>query len=251
MTFEKYVNGPQFEDFTSVQTTDHIYVFEQKCKSSLLCCLKLFPFCLPLSFTDEDQPLYHNGHRVISSGTRLRIFDCNKKEWSQIKEIEAFKDQEDGAKLDEIVFNIYDEIYVLLFNRFEGVKLDSLWRFDHEHFKFEKYSSINVSLHNFLFYIVLALNSGAFWGFHLWSRSDSGCWIPSHSRALLHCQNPYWSSWIHHLPVKAYSRPSFHRHNHSRKGPWRCLRIPRLHYCECSLSSKRDLHDFGCYGMWI
>ncbi|CAD5234717.1 unnamed protein product [Bursaphelenchus xylophilus] len=122
MTLQKIASGPEVEEGTCVQIDQTIYLFESKY---------------------EDQPDYHSGHRVISIGSSVQSFDVFKKQWSPVSLVPPILEKQDQGKLDELLFLHSGKLFLLLFNRFEGLSLHSLWRFDQENLKFVKHSDIH------------------------------------------------------------------------------------------------------------
>ncbi|CAD5229086.1 unnamed protein product [Bursaphelenchus okinawaensis] len=122
MSLQKIAGGSGIEDGMSVQIDETVYIFETKY---------------------EDQTEYHNGHRIIANGSRCQSFNTYKKEWSTISEVPAILEESQRGKLDELLFLHSGTLFLLLFNRFEGLSLHSLWRFETQNSRFTKHSDIN------------------------------------------------------------------------------------------------------------
>lgn len=82
----------------------------------------------------------------MSGGSSVISFDTNENQWSnEFFESKAFLSKDETRKLDEFIFTFAGSIFLLLVNRFEGLRLDSLWKFDEQSKEWTKQSDINVS----------------------------------------------------------------------------------------------------------
>ncbi|KAI6226919.1 hypothetical protein M3Y95_00672000 [Aphelenchoides besseyi] len=127
MNATKIAENPPLTDDETYQATrngDKIWLFQEKY---------------------EDQVDYHYGHRVLNAGSLAISFDTKTNKWNGNKfaDVSALVSQNEQGRLDEIVFTFAGSIFLLLFNRFEGLRLESLWKFDEEKIQWTKHSDIN------------------------------------------------------------------------------------------------------------
>jgi len=90
----------------------------------------------------EDQPDYRYGHRILTAGSGVSTFHTSKNQWSSFHEIPPILSESESHKLDELIFTFAGSIFMLLFNRFEGLKIESLWKFDEQKVGWIKHSDI-------------------------------------------------------------------------------------------------------------
>jgi hypothetical protein len=83
----------------------------------------------------------------LSGGSEVTSFDIKENQWSNdgFHESKAFLSKDETQKLDEFIFSFAGSIFSLLVNRFEGLCIDSLWKFEEQSKEWTKHSEINVS----------------------------------------------------------------------------------------------------------
>ncbi|KAI6191218.1 hypothetical protein M3Y97_00204300 [Aphelenchoides bicaudatus] len=98
----------------------------------------------------EDQPDYRHGHQILSAGSSVIDFDIDKNEWNSngFHESRSFLNKDESQKLDEIALTFANSIFMLLFNRFEGLQIKSLLQFDEQTKEWLTHSEINKVLEN-------------------------------------------------------------------------------------------------------
>lgn len=95
-------------------------------------------------YLDEDQPDYRHGHRILNAGSLVTSFDVKTNQWSGFHRSSAFLTESETSKIDELLFTFAGSIFMLIFNRFEGLRVESLWTFDEKTLEWSKHSEINV-----------------------------------------------------------------------------------------------------------
>ena len=50
------------------------------------------------------------------------------------------------GKLDELLFTVAGQIFLVLYNRFEGLRFESVWRFDETVIKWTKHADLKVRI---------------------------------------------------------------------------------------------------------
>ncbi|KAI6243726.1 hypothetical protein M3Y99_00035900 [Aphelenchoides fujianensis] len=164
MNAKKLADNPPLgedETFQTVRNGEKIWLFQEKY---------------------EDQEEYHYGHRVLSWGSSAVSFDLQTNKWDEggFSAIPAILGENERGKLDDLVFTFAGSMFLLLFNRFEGLRLESLWKFDEQQKKWTKFADLNEQLepagddHTFGNKLLLVKDDGKGGGPHFVAKINGG-----------------------------------------------------------------------------
>uniref|UniRef100_A0A915ABL6 Uncharacterized protein n=2 Tax=Parascaris univalens TaxID=6257 RepID=A0A915ABL6_PARUN len=133
MSFEK-IGEPAKAIFDNMETyhhsallNDHLWIFSRKYK---------------------EQPLHNWGHRVSFCGGYSAYFDIGSKSWSSKVEYPSLSVEEN---LEEVLFMLNSNIFLLLYTQFGGINFERLLRWDIDERNWTTVGDFKVLLSCFLF----------------------------------------------------------------------------------------------------